>query len=191
MNEGSVVGHWVRAEQEVHLVQGYNELAILSETVGLQNYGAFLEKDGAGLRGQVKLSGLKGSELNLSMLLWTYQVGLKGEYRKIYTLEKQESADWSVLQQESLPSPFTWYKVSEYHYPPLHLWSHRGVLNRRSSISSMAPELDLQCDEGQMIAAIRFASYGTPAGACQSYSQGKCHAPSSVSVVSEACVILS
>lgn len=35
-NEGSHVGRWVRVEQPVDLVQGYNELAILSETVGLQ-----------------------------------------------------------------------------------------------------------------------------------------------------------
>ncbi|KAK9081360.1 hypothetical protein Syun_031139 [Stephania yunnanensis] len=39
----------------------------------LQNYGAFLEKDGAGFRGGIKLSGLKSGEIGLSASLWTYQ----------------------------------------------------------------------------------------------------------------------
>lgn len=40
----------------------------------IQNYGAFLEKDGAGFRGQVKLTGFKNGDIDLSKLLWTYQV---------------------------------------------------------------------------------------------------------------------
>lgn len=40
----------------------------------IQNYGAFLEKDGAGFRGQIKLTGFKNGDIDLSKLLWTYQV---------------------------------------------------------------------------------------------------------------------
>ncbi|KAK9138321.1 hypothetical protein Sjap_008915 [Stephania japonica] len=74
---GSTFGHWIKVVQSVDLQSGDNELAILSGTVGLQNYGAFLEKDGAGFRGQIKLTGLKSGDIDLSASLWTYQVGLK------------------------------------------------------------------------------------------------------------------
>ena len=39
-----------------------------------KNYGAFLEKDGAGFRGQVKLTGLSNGDIDLTNSLWTYQV---------------------------------------------------------------------------------------------------------------------
>ncbi|OVA12079.1 D-galactoside/L-rhamnose binding SUEL lectin domain [Macleaya cordata] len=108
---GSAIGRWVRVAQPVHLLSGYNELAILSETVGLQNYGAFLEKDGAGFRGQIKLTGLKNREIDLSKSLWTYQVGLKGEFMKIYDPNQQEFANWIDLSTDAIPSRFTWYKT--------------------------------------------------------------------------------
>jgi hypothetical protein len=34
--EGSVIGHWVKVVQPVQFVQGYNDLVLLSQTVGLQ-----------------------------------------------------------------------------------------------------------------------------------------------------------
>lgn len=42
----------------------------------IQNYGAFLEKDGAGFRGQIKLTGFKNGDIDLSTLSWTYQVSI-------------------------------------------------------------------------------------------------------------------
>lgn len=33
-----------------------------------------MEKDGAGFKGKIKLTGLKSGEIDLSKLLWTYQV---------------------------------------------------------------------------------------------------------------------
>ncbi|XP_062086470.1 barwin-like [Humulus lupulus] len=39
----------------------------------IQNYGVFLEKDGAGFRGQAKLTGFKNGDIDLSKSLWTYQ----------------------------------------------------------------------------------------------------------------------
>ncbi|KAG8048450.1 hypothetical protein GUJ93_ZPchr0009g1307 [Zizania palustris] len=70
---GSQVGQWVSLKQPIQLVGGVNELTLLSEIVGLQNYGAFLEKDGAGFRGQVKLTGLSDRDIDLTNSLWTYQ----------------------------------------------------------------------------------------------------------------------
>ncbi|KAJ4954849.1 hypothetical protein NE237_011632 [Protea cynaroides] len=108
---GSAVGNWVRVVQPVDFLKGDNELAILSETVGLQNYGAFLEKDGAGFRGQMRFTGLRSGDLELSKSFWTYQVGLKGELRRVYGLDENEQADWTDLELDATVSPLTWYKT--------------------------------------------------------------------------------
>uniref|UniRef100_A0A0E0J9N6 Beta-galactosidase n=1 Tax=Oryza nivara TaxID=4536 RepID=A0A0E0J9N6_ORYNI len=99
---GSQVGHWVSLKQPIQLVEGLNELTLLSEIVGLQNYGAFLEKDGAGFRGQVTLTGLSDGDVDLTNSLWTYQVGLKGEFSMIYAPEKQGCAGWSRMQDSTM-----------------------------------------------------------------------------------------
>lgn len=80
-------------------------------------------------------------------------------------------------------------KVSESHYPPLHVWSHQDIVNGKVSINNAVPEIHLQCDNGQRISSITFASFGTPQGSCQRFSQGDCHAPNSFSVVSEVSII--
>ncbi|KAI3925998.1 hypothetical protein MKW98_028134 [Papaver atlanticum] len=291
---GSKVGKWVGVAQPVNLVEGSNEIAILSETVGLQNYAAFMEKDGAGFKGKIKLTGLKSGEMDLSKLLWTYQVGLKGEFMKLYNPDRLEMADWLDLSPNTSPSVFTWYKtyfdtpsgiepvavnlgcmgkgqawvnghnigrywslvapkkgcqetcdyrgaydhdrcatncgkptqswyhiprswlktsnnllvlfeetggnpleisiklhrtttlcsqVSESHHPPLSTSHPQG----KRSIHLKAPEMHLKCDNNHIISDIIFASYGTPRGSCQKFSQGHCHAHNSFAVVSEAC----
>jgi hypothetical protein len=47
------------------------------------------------------------------------------------------------------------------------------------------PEVHLQCQKGKHISAIEFASYGSPAGNCKTFSTGSCHAESSESVVKQ------
>ncbi|KAG6742697.1 hypothetical protein POTOM_053619 [Populus tomentosa] len=108
---GSVVGHWVKAVQPVQFQKGYNELVLLSQTVGLKNYGAFLERDGAGFKGQIKLTGFKNGDIDLSNLSWTYQVGLKGEFLEVYSTGDNEKFEWSDLAVDATPSTFTWYKM--------------------------------------------------------------------------------
>ncbi|XP_058180957.1 beta-galactosidase 9 isoform X2 [Rhododendron vialii] len=108
---GSKVGHWVKVEQPIQLKQGYNDLVLLSETVGLQNYGAFYEKDGAGFKGQIKLTGFVNGDIDLSDTLWTYQVGLRGEFLQIYSLVENETAGWTDLTLDAIPSAFSWYKA--------------------------------------------------------------------------------
>ncbi|KAI0524497.1 hypothetical protein KFK09_003868 [Dendrobium nobile] len=108
---GGTYGNWVKLEQTLQLVQGCNELALLSETIGLKNYGAFIEKDGAGFRGPIKLTGFKDGEIELSSFPWTYQVGLKGEFVKIFAPEETEKVDWTILQPDKMKTPFTWYKT--------------------------------------------------------------------------------
>ncbi|KAI7981672.1 Beta-galactosidase 15 [Camellia lanceoleosa] len=73
-SEGSVAGHWVNVDQPSNFKQGYNDLVLLSETIGLQNYGAFLEKDGAGFNCPIKLIGFRNGDIDLSNSLWTYQM---------------------------------------------------------------------------------------------------------------------
>ncbi|TVU50514.1 hypothetical protein EJB05_01887 [Eragrostis curvula] len=108
---GSKVGKWVSLNQSIQLDKGVNELTLLSEIVGLQNYGAFLEKDGAGIRGHVKLTGLSSGDIDLTNSLWTYQVGLKGEFSMIYSPEKQGCSEWNSVQKDDIQSPFKWYKT--------------------------------------------------------------------------------
>ncbi|XP_024031423.1 beta-galactosidase 9 isoform X1 [Morus notabilis] len=109
--QGSVIGHWVNVFQPVHFVRGYNDLVLLSQTVGLQNYGALLEKDGGGFRGQIKLTGFRNGDIDLSKFLWTYQVGLKGEFLKVYAVEENEKSEWTDFTPGADPSIFTWYKT--------------------------------------------------------------------------------
>lgn len=74
--------------------------------------------------------------------------------------------------------------VSEDYYPPLSAWSTRDLASGKLSVNKIAPEVHLRCDDGQKISAITFASYGNPSGSCGDFSTGKCHALSSMSVVS-------
>lgn len=46
----------------------------------------------------------------------------------------------------------------------------------------------LECPAGQVIAAVTFASYGTPTGACGSFAAGECHAETSESRIESLCV---
>ncbi|KAE8707112.1 Beta-galactosidase 5 [Hibiscus syriacus] len=45
------------------------------------------------------------------------------------------------------------------------------------------PKVHLHCSPGQAISSIKFASFGTPLGACGSYQQGSCHAPASYAIL--------
>ncbi|KAJ4823010.1 hypothetical protein Tsubulata_046782 [Turnera subulata] len=105
------IGTWVKVVQPIQLQKGYNDLVLVSQTVGLQNYGAHLERDGAGFRGEMKLTGFKNGDLNLLDILWTYQVGLKGVFLKIYAPEDTGKAEWVDLSIDAIPSTFTWYKT--------------------------------------------------------------------------------
>lgn len=100
----------VSLEIPVTLVSGKNTIDLLSLTVGLQNYGSFYDKVGAGITGPVKLKSAKGgATLDLSSQRWTYQIGLKGEE---LDLPIGDSSQWN--SQSTLPKnkPLTWYKTS-------------------------------------------------------------------------------
>ncbi|XP_042374488.1 beta-galactosidase 6-like [Zingiber officinale] len=97
----------------ITLVKGINKIDLLSVTVGLQNYGAFYEKQGAGIISPVLLIG-KTASANLSLSEWTYQIGLQGEDSGLY-----DSGDSSVWHsQADLPKyvPLVWY-TTEFEAP--------------------------------------------------------------------------
>lgn len=105
-NSGNVK---VSTEVPVTLTPGTNKFDLLSVTVGLQNYGAFYDKVGAGITGPVQLKGLKnGSTVDLSSQQWTYQIELKGETLDLYT------GSSSLWVSSALPKnqPLTWYKTN-------------------------------------------------------------------------------
>ncbi|EYU18852.1 hypothetical protein ABFS82_04G192500 [Erythranthe guttata] len=100
----------VSIDVPISLKPGKNKIDLLSLTVGLQNYGAFFDKTGAGITGPVQLKGLKnGSTLDLSSQQWTYQVGLSGED---LGLSSGGTSFW--VSQPTLPKnqPLMWYKTT-------------------------------------------------------------------------------
>ncbi|KAF5447170.1 hypothetical protein F2P56_032739 [Juglans regia] len=93
----------------IALVTGKNKIDLLSLTVGLQNYGAFFDKTGAGITGPVKLKGIKnGTTVDLSSQEWTYQVGLKGEE---LGLSSGSSSQWDSKSTLPKNQPLIWYKT--------------------------------------------------------------------------------
>ncbi|KAK6144452.1 hypothetical protein DH2020_021272 [Rehmannia glutinosa] len=103
----------VSIEVPISLTPGKNKIDLLSLTVGLQNYGAYYDKKGAGITGPVQLkSSQNGSIIDLSLEQWTYQVidiGLRGDE---LGLSSGISSLW--VSQPTLPKnqPLIWYKKS-------------------------------------------------------------------------------
>ncbi|XP_020095547.1 beta-galactosidase 6-like isoform X2 [Ananas comosus] len=73
--------------------------------------------------------------------------------------------------------------VSELHPAPLDAF----ITTQKRGKSG--PMLRLECPSAnQLISKIKFASFGTPHGACGSYSHGKCNSSTALTVVQEACI---
>ncbi|XP_051144440.1 beta-galactosidase 3 [Andrographis paniculata] len=75
--------------------------------------------------------------------------------------------------------------VAEYH-PNIKNWQIESY--GRPEESHHKPKVHLSCDPGLVISAIKFASFGTPLGACGSFQQGTCHAPMSHSIIEKKCI---
>ncbi|KAL4190186.1 hypothetical protein AMTRI_Chr07g23390 [Amborella trichopoda] len=74
--------------------------------------------------------------------------------------------------------------VSELHPAPVDAWDSSSEARAMSG-----PELRLECPSpGQVISSIKFASFGTPQGACGSFRQSKCSSNTALSIVQEACI---
>lgn len=100
----------VTVDIPVTLIHGKNTIDLLSLTVGLQNYGAFYDKQGAGITGPIKLKGLaNGTTVDLSSQQWTYQVGLQGEE---LGLPSGSSSKWVAGSTLPKKQPLIWYKTT-------------------------------------------------------------------------------
>ncbi|KAK2389890.1 beta-galactosidase [Trifolium repens] len=95
---------FVATEHNVNLVNGINNISILSATVGLPNSGAYLERRVAGLR-KVKVQGRDFTNYS-----WGYQVGLLGEKLQIYTVSGSSNVQWKSFQSST--KPLTWYQTT-------------------------------------------------------------------------------
>ncbi|CAL1398132.1 unnamed protein product [Linum trigynum] len=98
-----------------------------------------------------------------------------------------------------------WYHVPRSWFKPsgntLVIFEERGgeptkikfSKRRTSAVCASTSEdypsatLHLKCPEDTHISKVKFASYGTPRGACGSYQMGDCHDPNSVSAVEKEC----
>lgn len=109
---GSARGWNVQVVQPINLKKGKNSIDLLSMTLGLQNYGAFLETWGAGIRGSASLTGLPSGDLDLSTASWSHQVGLRGEKVGLYETGTADGITWDSSSSFSNTSSLTWYKTT-------------------------------------------------------------------------------
>ncbi|KAM7276039.1 hypothetical protein ACFE04_017905 [Oxalis oulophora] len=92
----------------ISLLQGTNNISILSVMVGLPDSGAYLERRRAGPT-TVKIKCTCGDSYDLSNSTWGYQVGLLGEKLRVYEEESSNITKWNKLNNTS-HYPLTWYK---------------------------------------------------------------------------------
>lgn len=73
--------------------------------------------------------------------------------------------------------------VSELHPPSVDAWNLDGPVGIKSGAV-----LRLECPyPNQVIASIKFASFGTPLGTCGSFKHGRCRSENALSVVQKVC----
>ncbi|MCO5561332.1 hypothetical protein L7F22_014953 [Adiantum nelumboides] len=99
----------------VILKEGENDLALLSTTVGLKNYGSFFDIIGTGIDGPISLI-WESKKVDLTKKEWTYQIGLLGEKLELHS-EKNPSNHWASNEALSTYRPMTWYKTI-FNAPP-------------------------------------------------------------------------
>ncbi|OAE33745.1 hypothetical protein AXG93_2884s1180 [Marchantia polymorpha subsp. ruderalis] len=204
---GSFSGSWFSLNHSIKLKEGVNEIALLCMTMGIQNYGAFLEKDGAGIKGKVQVTGLGSGVLDLTTSEWVYQVGLKGEDLQFFFDSGPQKGSWVPATGGPSDKPLVWYKTKfstpdgeepvaldlasmgkDSHPPLVDKWATSSSSFDAQSQRALVPHVRLECAVHQQISHIVFASFGSSSGTCGSYSEGDCHASSSRAVVEKACL---
>ncbi|KAH9316069.1 hypothetical protein KI387_024696, partial [Taxus chinensis] len=100
----------------ITLKVGTNEIALLSVTVGWQNYGPFFDTWEAGINGPVMILGLKNGTKELSFQKWYYQIGLKGEQQSLYSDAGTNAVQWDSGINPPNQTALMWYKT-EFNAP--------------------------------------------------------------------------
>ncbi|KAK7380656.1 hypothetical protein VNO78_33171 [Psophocarpus tetragonolobus] len=96
-------------EASIKLNPDKNDIALLSGTVGLANYGAYFDKVQVGIYGVELVSQRDGTEVtkDISHNVWHYKAGLHGENVKTYSPNFNKGWFTDGLQADK---PFMWYK---------------------------------------------------------------------------------
>jgi len=85
-------------------------LAILSQSVGLRNYGPHYEDITDGLAaGKVTLD---GRDITSPPGGWISQIGLQGEFYRLWTPEGSKKVSWNTNPQQGLYTPLVWWKAT-------------------------------------------------------------------------------
>ncbi|XP_074263626.1 beta-galactosidase 5-like isoform X1 [Silene latifolia] len=71
------------------------------------------------------------------------------------------------------------------HHPTTVNWSLDSQVGTQRLHVAKA---HLQCEAGQTISSVQFASFGTPSGTCGSFVKGTCHAQDSHAIVEKRCI---
>ncbi|KAL3839735.1 hypothetical protein ACJIZ3_024326 [Penstemon smallii] len=99
-------------EKIVKLKLGTNKIALLSATVGLQNYGAFIDRTPTGILGPVKLIAPNNVENDLSTNEWAYKVGLDGMVRELGSVTNKGKKRYKWRGNIPVNQMFVWYKTN-------------------------------------------------------------------------------
>lgn len=94
-----------------NLRHGFNQIVLLSATVGLPNYGARFENGEVGVHGPVELIANGETIRDLSTNEWAYKVGLDGEKFEFFNPDHKFKKPW-LTDNLPLNQNFTWYKTS-------------------------------------------------------------------------------
>ncbi|KAL0410015.1 UNVERIFIED_CONTAM: Beta-galactosidase 15 [Sesamum latifolium] len=89
---------------------GTNSLSLLSVTVGLQNYGAYIDKAKNGILGPVTLVAPNSLEKDLTSNKWAYKVGLNGLEKRLQEVDPKNKRKWHP--NVPFDRMFVWYKTT-------------------------------------------------------------------------------
>ncbi|CAN6983314.1 unnamed protein product [Brassica oleracea var. botrytis] len=101
----------VKLQVPVSLINGQNNISILSGMVGLPDSGAYMESKSYGLtKAQISCDGTKSIDLSRSQ--WGYSVGLLGEKVRIHQWRNLKRVKWSNNNAGLIKNhPLAWYKT--------------------------------------------------------------------------------
>ncbi|KAJ4803916.1 Beta-galactosidase [Rhynchospora pubera] len=93
-------------QKPMELKTGLNHISLLNMMVGLPDSGAYMERRMAGVH-TASIQGLNTGTLDLTTIGWGHQVGLAGEFFKIYEEEGISKVRWAPAVKNM---PVTWYR---------------------------------------------------------------------------------
>ncbi|KAJ0238258.1 Beta-galactosidase 6 [Hirschfeldia incana] len=101
----------VKLQVPVSLINGQNNISILSGMVGLPDSGAYMEKKSYGLT-KVQISCDGANAIDLSGSQWGYLVGLLGGKGRLHQRKNLKSVKWSTNDAAPIKNhPLAWYKT--------------------------------------------------------------------------------